>query len=408
MLPELCNPWRDAGWVFFIETAMYTNSSHYSHFGPSPADQGIPAAALPAGASCAYPMHVPVKMPSMKAKAPAYRGLPDQPDRAGMRNRRQFTEMRVSQLQQMVGAEPAPSPNHPTPETPWWYACLRFADAIANAIGEGVGALREFSKLLPLYQGNEQTLSDIFLFHFEKDFEIWATASAVRGRDLRGVTIVLGEIHNDDEILRLIGLAIHRIISGQKEVRTFIEGNIESSCAGRLNSFSLNLGHCEALEEGSKYFEKLVKLRAETLEKAMACASLVCEDLGMDLKALEKTFGFPSEYAAFVNKHFDLLSLYARLKLNPLIAEYNKADERFQTAANRFMRKRDESMVASLRRSRTTEGPNIVMVGAAHVKGMREMLGDLPCIFMVPRAVVARMQEESAREERKGRGGDEL
>lgn len=316
--------------------------------------------------------------------------------------------MTVSQLQQMLGVAPAPSPNHPDPEAQWWYAYRRIADAIASALEAGSGVLRELHKLMPPTDGNEQTLSDIFLFHFAKDFEIWATASAQQARDLRGVTIVFGEIHNDDVTLRMIGLAIHKITSGQKEVRAFIEGNIDGICAGRMNSFSLNIEHCEPLEQGSKYFDKLVKIRAETLEKAKACASLVCEDLGMDLTALEKTFGFPSEYAAFVNRHFDFLSLSARLKIDPMIAEYNKADERLQATANRFMSKRDEYMVASLRRGRTHEGVNIVMVGAAHVEGMRDRLGDLPCIFMLPREVIARMKKDSSQDGRKGQGSDEL
>ncbi len=167
------------------------------------------------------------------------------------------------------------------------------------------------------------------------------------------------------------------------------------NCEARGRMFSQNFEPCQALEEGSKYFRRLEKLRDATRAKAKECADLVIKELGVELTAFDPSNPYPSEYAALVNRHYDSLSLFTRLRLDPLIAEYNEADNLLQATADRFMPKRDEHMASILRRERTSEGLNIVMVGAAHVKGMREQLKDLPCIFMVPRGVVAHVPEVS-------------
>ena len=49
--------------------------------------------------------------PVMRSRVAHHHGLPDQPDRAGMRERRAQSEMTVSKLQRSRGVEPATNPH---------------------------------------------------------------------------------------------------------------------------------------------------------------------------------------------------------------------------------------------------------------------------------------------------------
>lgn len=345
-------------------------------------------------------LHVAASMPVMRSKPARHGGLPGYPDHAGMRQRRADAEMTVSRLQHSLGIQLAPKPDEANAESLWQYGYRQFSDFVGGIPEAGASALRALGKLVPFQQGGDNTLPAVLSSHFSKDFEMWASPSAQTAKDWRGATIVFGEIHNDHETLRTIGLAIHRLIAKDNDARVFAEGDGDWVCEDRRKMFSHDFERCQALEAGSKYFRRLGKLRDATHAKAKECADLVINELGVELTASDPSNPYPTEHAALVNRHYDALSLFTRLRLDPLIAEYNEADRLLQATADRFMSKRDEHMASSLRRERTSEGLNIVIVGAAHVNGLREHLKDLPCIFMVPRPVVARFPTLSLEGER--------
>jgi hypothetical protein len=57
---------------------------------------------------------------------------------------------------------------------------------------------------------------------------------------------------------------------------------------------------------------------------------------------------------------------------------------------------------------RINDGPNFVVVGAAHLKGLREHLNDMSCVFMNPKYVVAEFPHTSLKEGPLNRGSKSL
>lgn len=303
--------------------------------------------------------------------------------------------MKLSQLQQTHSVKLRTSSEKTTVDTPPDNSYYQLYDMFADIPETGMNAMKQFAELFGFEWDSKISSYAQFPARFSTDFQILATDAAKAAKDMRGMTIVFGENHEDFPTLRMIAEATHSILEGKEDIKIFIEGEKDHFCENRLWSFSLGIKNCDILERGSKYLARLDKLQAESLEKAKVCAAVVCRDLGLELGEKLKASPWPSDYAKFVNEHYKSVSEDARLHLAYFIQEYNEAKNKWDEAQEKFMPKRDRHMASGIRQNRTIEGVNIVMVGARHSKGLFEILKDLPCIFMTPHQVVAQFPRAS-------------
>lgn len=90
---------------------MYANSTGFTPFNSgftqatSPGSQPSPSTPL------LHQLHTSIQPPILKNKPAQYAGLPDQSDRASMRERRDQSQMTLSELQRSRGVEPAENPH---------------------------------------------------------------------------------------------------------------------------------------------------------------------------------------------------------------------------------------------------------------------------------------------------------
>ncbi|MFM7760674.1 MAG: TraB/GumN family protein [Burkholderiaceae bacterium] len=152
------------------------------------------------------------------------------------------------------------------------------------------------------------------------------------------------------------------------------------------------------MEKDSEIYIKLDQMREVVLSKARACAEFVQQNLGLAVDTIPADVSYPRDYEKYVNRHLDQLPFFARVVLEPMINDYNDLNTQWGTMRSESMGPRDQHMANKIRQGLTHDGPNFVVVGSAHLKGLREQLNDLPCIFMNPKKVVAEFPSTTLRE----------
>jgi hypothetical protein len=151
----------------------------------------------------------------MRSRVAHDHGLPDQPDRAGMRKRRAHFEMTVSKLQCSRGVKPA-SNSHAEVLEPYGYRQLAqwVIDMPANvmhavqAMNEALGDVVSFRIGPPGAQAaparsNPPSVND-FMRKFSENFEIRLSPAPWNAADMRGMIILIGENHFDLSIQSLV------------------------------------------------------------------------------------------------------------------------------------------------------------------------------------------------------------
>lgn len=197
--------------------------------------------------------------PVMRSRVAHHHGLPDQPDRAGMRERRAQSEMTVIKLQRSRGVEQA-SNSHAEVLEAYGYRQLAqwVIDMPANvmhavqAMNEALGDAVSFRIGPPGAQAapaRSNSLSvDDFMKKFSANFEIRLSTAARNSADMRGIVIVIGEHHYEPSIQGLIKEVMFefRRIRGD---RFFMEGGSESFCEERVEQYQMQHNDCELLEK---------------------------------------------------------------------------------------------------------------------------------------------------------------
>ncbi|MFY7955669.1 MAG: hypothetical protein ACOVN8_05870, partial [Burkholderiaceae bacterium] len=151
------------------------------------------------------------QQPVLKSKPANYSVLPDQPDRAGMRERRDQAQMTLPELQRSHGVEPAENPHTEILEA---YGYRQLMELVMDIPSMGAKALNAVGKAMSFRIGplgaeaapvaskktpvSKKLSIDEFVKKHVKDFEIWLSPSAKNSEDLRGMLVVIGEIHHDE------------------------------------------------------------------------------------------------------------------------------------------------------------------------------------------------------------------
>lgn len=377
---------------------MYTNSSSdYSSQTP-PVDQSIPSRACASFSPVLHHLYGWIKMPSMATKAAKHQGLPDQPDRAGMRERRKQSEMTLTELQRSRGIQP---PENPHTQILDAYGHRQLADLVfsiprltlrmLNAIGDtmtfrigppGADAATVSSKKSPV---NKKLSVDEFVKKHTKDFEIWLSPSAKKAEDMRGMIVVIGEIHHDPSIQPCIKKLMLAFSRTQGD-RFFLEGGDDLNCQQREEDYKMQSGDCRILEKDSAAYWHLRQLTEELDKKLIDCVSYLKEHIPAAQQDLEVENTF--HYVDFIQRYASKLPSYAKLGFQQVYSKAEAADIRAGEEGERLMDERNLYMVNRLLNDLTETRLNYMIVGADHLKGIRAHLEHRCCIFMQPRSIV--------------------
>jgi hypothetical protein len=348
-----------------------------------------------------YQLFAATNPPVMRSRVAHHHGLPDQPDRAGMRERRAQSEMTVRKLQRSRGVEPATNSHAEVLEAYGYRQLAQWViDMPANvmhavqAMNEALGDAVSFRIGPPGAQAapaRSNSLSvDDFMKKFSANFEIRLSTAARNSADMRGIVIVIGEHHYEPSIQGLIKEVMFefRRIRGD---RFFMEGGSESFCEERVEQYQMQHNDCELLEKNSVALKEANLIEDEAYLYLRDCVSYLKKHVASAQEDLREES---------VHACLDFLEKYEKNLPASKLAAYGdlqrKAREitvRFSSAIVNSISRRDQQMASYVRYRRSATGLNFMVVGAAHATGIGNHLADLPVMLMVPRAMI---QQEPA------------
>ena len=90
---------------------MYQNSTSFTFIDHSFTRDISPSSVSTPTTPLLHQLHSGIQQPIMKSKPARFSGVPDQPDRAGMRERRDQDQTTLSELKRSRGVEPAENPH---------------------------------------------------------------------------------------------------------------------------------------------------------------------------------------------------------------------------------------------------------------------------------------------------------
>jgi hypothetical protein len=334
--------------------------------------------------------------PVMRSRAAHHHGLPDQPDRAGMRERRAQSEMTVSQLQRSRGVEPA-SNSHAEVLEAYGYRQLAqwVIDMPANvmhavqAMNEALGDAVSFHIGPPGAQAaparsNPPSVND-FMKKFSEHFEIRLSPAARNIADMRGMIIVIGENHVDLSIQALVKEVMFEFRRTRGD-RFFMETDDEQLCEERVKLYQMQGNDCELLEKNSVAFKELNVLREKQGRSWGDCISYLNEHVASAVENLDGKNQLA--YLDFINRHEKNLPASRVAAYGDLQRKVREINVQFENVAVKSMPQRDQQMADYVRNRRSATGLNFMIVGASHVRGIAKHLGDLRLMLLFPRVMV--------------------
>jgi hypothetical protein len=350
-------------------------------------------------------------MPSMAIKVAKHQGLPDQPDRAGMRDRRQQSEMTLTELQRSRGIQP---PENPDTQMLDGYDHRQLAKLVfsiprltlraLNAIGDtmtfrigppGADAATVSSEIS---SGSVELSIADFIKKYSPAFEIWLNPSAKNAANMKGAIILIGEDHFDESIQKIIKEFMLEF-SRSRGDRVFIEGAFETGCKGRIPLYQMEKEDCQPLESDSAELAPLSKIGEKMRALHLECVHYLRRHIPATRG--ERVKDKLAAVRDFLKRRAKELPISALNGYNVLIEKINSLSVEMEKIEIRTRTFRDDRMSAVIRLSRTRTAWNFAIVGAAHIAGLRERLQDLPCIFMIPHGIVATVPSFSLKAERK-------
>jgi len=321
-----------------------------------------------------------------------------------MRKRRDQDQIALCELQRSRGIEPPENPHTALLEAHGYRQLMQLVFDIpsigAKAIGAvsnarsfrigppGADAASSVGKKNPIAK---RLLIEEFVKKFEPFFEIWRTTSAKKSKDMRGVLVVIGEIHYEPSIEAFIKKVMLGFSRTQGD-RFFSEGGHEIVCDEREELYKMEPGDCRLLEKNSEAFQYLSKLGHELNQRLADCILYLKAHIP-SAEELEKESTF--HYIKFIEEYSSKLPIHARLGFSQVYSKAEAADVRAGKEADRLMDERNRYMIDQVLKNLTNERVNYLIVGADHLKGIRDLVSDRPCIFMTPRSIIEKDPSKS-------------
>ena len=334
--------------------------------------------------------------PVMRSRVAHHHGLPDQPDRAGMRERRAQSEMTVSQLQRSRGVEPATNSHAEVLEAYGYRQLAQWVmDMPANvmnavqAMNEAFGDVVSFRIGPPGAQAaparsNPPSVND-FMKKFYENFEIKLSPATLNSADMRGMIIVIGEHHTDPSIQALVKEVMFEFCRIRGD-RFFKEGGYEEFCERRVEQYQMQPNDCELMEKNSVPLKEDYAMQAEAYRYLKFCVIYLKNHVASAQEDLreENSRGCLD----FINKHEEKLPASKRAAYDDLQRKGREFYAQYENAVFTSASRRDQLMAAYARDRRSATGLNFMVVGAAHATGIAKHLWDLPVMLMVPRVMI--------------------
>ena len=334
--------------------------------------------------------------PIMRSRVAHHHGLPDQPDRAGMRERRAQYGMTVSKLQRSRGVEPATNFHAEVLEAYGYRQLAQWVMDMPNNVmhsmqvmNEALGDVVSFHIGPPGAQAapaRSNPLSvDDFMKKFSENFEIRLSPAVRNAADMRGMIIVIGEEHIDPLIQTLINkvmLDFNRI----RGDRLFLEGHDERVCEKRVKQYQMQRNDCDLLEKNSEDCEILNDLVKVMNHHMRDSVNYIKKHV---VSARESVFKQNLlAYYNFINQHLRNLPTSKLAGYVDLQRKVRQTEVQFNNAIFETLPRRDQQMADYLRSRRRETGLNYMIIGSSHVTGVTKHLKDLPLIMMVPPALI--------------------
>ncbi len=378
---------------------MHVNSSSNSTSRIISIDQSLVGRASGSSSLSLHQLYGWVKMPAMVAKASKYQILPDQPDRAGMRERRKQGEMALAELQRSRGIEPTENP-HTEILDAYGYRQLadlvfgmpEFAMRMLNAIGDvmTIQIGPPCADAAPVRGGKSVICENPSLANFVKkysrDFEIWLSPAAKTAVDMRGMIFVIGEHHFNERIQVQVNSVMHWF----RNIRTtkiFLEGGVEGDCEWRMSEFGLSTHECHSLEVDSPSFARIAGSMIEFHQKLERVINFMLRHVPSAM-ADKQELTHTEQLAEFMMKHQYNVPLGRAAEYNRLAIEVKEAEDALEALGEVHDPQREKWMSSLLRRERSLAAPNVAVVGAGHGNPLVAELSDLPCVYLIPKSIV--------------------
>lgn len=374
---------------------MYNNLSSFSIQSPISSTIGTDPARV-----SAPPIHhqlfAAANPPVMRSRVAHHHGMPDQPGRAGMRERRAQSEMTVRALQRSRGVEPATNSHAEVLEAygyrqlaQWvmdmpanvMHAVQAMNEALGDAVSFHIGPLG--AQAAPA-RSNPPSVND-FMKKFSADFEIRLNPAARNAADMRGMIIVIGEEHIDP----LIQASINKVMLDFSRIRSdrlFLEGHDERVCEKRVKQYQMQRNDCDLLEKNSEDCEILIDITKVLNQHMRNSVNYIKKHVASARESVCKQNALA--YYNFINQHLRNLPASKLAGYVDLQRKVRETEVQFNNAIFETLPRRDQQMADYLRSRRSETGLNYMIMGSGHVTGVTKLLKDLPLIMMMPRALV--------------------
>ena len=334
--------------------------------------------------------------PVMRSRVAHHHGLPDQPDRAGMRERRAQSEMTVSKLQRSRGVEPATNSHAEVLEAygyrqlaQWVVDMPSKVMNVVQAMNEALGDAVSFRIGPPGAQAaparsNPPSVDD-FMKKFSENFEIRLTPASRNSADMRGMVIVIGEDHHDPSIQAWV----KEVMFEFRRIRGdlfFLENDQEELREERVEQYQMQRDDCELLEKNSVALKELEVFEDEAYRYLRDYVSYLKKHIASAREDLceESVHGC----LTFIEKYEKKLPASKLAAYGDLRTKAREINARYIDELVKSIPRRDQQMAAYVRERRSATGLNFMVVGAAHVNGIAKHLWDLPAMLIVPRVLL--------------------
>jgi hypothetical protein len=332
----------------------------------------------------------------MRSRVAHHHGLPDQPDRAGMRERRAHFEMTVRALQRSRGVEPATNSHAQVLEA---YGYRQLAQWVVDMPANVMTALQAMNEALsdvvsfhigpPGAQAaqsprNPRSVDD-FMKKFSENFKFSLSPAARNAADMRGMVIIIGEDHHDPSIQALVKEVMFefRRIRGD---RFFLESDHEELREERVEQYQMQRDDCELLEKNSVASKELEVFEYEAYHYLRDCVSYLKKHIASAQEDLceETVHGC----LGFIEKYEKKLPASKLAAYGDLQTKAREINARYLDEVVKTIPRRDQQMADYARARRSETGLNFMVVGATHATGIGNHLADLPVMLMVPRVLL--------------------
>ncbi len=352
-------------------------------------------------------MNVPYTLPRMKSKALPPAGWAQyyvgQPDRKAMREKRQASLMRVSQLPKLKSLTPASTECAAHEQKmadyadqnfsalmlnaiQWSSACLKSAAAYLPqlSIGPALADAQEIKEQCAASTANQKINVGAFIKQFYKDFEIRKSPLLQDADELHGAMIFIGEFHNDDEIQNQIRQVLQYLDPSRGDMLV-MEGNF-FQCERFAPFYGIPIGSCQSIEEDSPEYLALAKLLSSEKKILFEAVRLLKKEAPY-LPWTSEPSSAVEHWKHFLDKYEENLSPASRPHYDRLRAQAQAFNDQFMQEVQERNAYREKYMLSKLKSLSHPAVNKFTILGQAHLVNLEKDLYQIKCLVMAPRII---------------------